>query len=203
MLPAICSIFMTPRSWRSLSNADKLEFTGDATAIAENVAENASTWGAVFSASQNGVLVYQAGGHTVQGELRWYDRQGRNLGALGTGNYYGPRLSADGVRLAVDFGDPNRDVWIFDLRRGLKTRLSFGAVDAAPVWSPDGSRIATYTSSRPDSRDEQRRSSAAYHAGAELDCGVKEKMKFATGDICRSRLTDFPRIMEGKHMSGD
>lgn len=105
-------------------NADKLEFTGDATAIAENVAENASTWGAVFSASQNGVLVYQAGGHTVQGELRWYDRQGRNLGALGSGNYYGPRLSADGVRLAVDFGDPNRDVWIFDLRRGLKTRLS-------------------------------------------------------------------------------
>jgi serine/threonine protein kinase/Tol biopolymer transport system component len=123
-------------------NADKLEFTGDATAIAENVAENASTWGAVFNASQNGVLVYQAGGHTVQGELRWYDRQGRNLGAVGSGNYYGPRLSADGVRLAVDFGDPNRDVWIFDLRRGLKTRLSFGAVDAAPVWSPDGSRVA-------------------------------------------------------------
>ena len=123
-------------------NADKLEFTGDATVIAENVAENASTWGAVFSASQNGVLVYQAGGHTVQGELRWYDRQGKNLGALGSGNNYGPRLSPDDARLAVDFGDPNRDIWIFDLRRGVKTRFSFGAVDAAAVWSRDGSRIA-------------------------------------------------------------
>jgi len=123
-------------------NADKLEFTGDATTIAENVAENSSTWGAVFSASQNGVIAYQAAGHTVQGELRWYDRQGRNLGPLATGNNYGPRLSPDGARLAFDFGDPNRDVWIFDLRRGVKTRFSFGAVDAAPLWSPDGSRIA-------------------------------------------------------------
>ena len=123
-------------------NADKLEFTGGATAIAENVAENASTWGAVFSASQNGVLAYQAGGHTVQGELRWYDRQGKNLGALGSGNNYGPRLSPDAARLAVDFGDPNRDIWIYDLRRGVKTRFSFGAVDAAAVWSRDGSRIA-------------------------------------------------------------
>jgi len=123
-------------------NPDELEFTGDATGIAENVAENASTWGAVFSVSQNGVLAYQGGGHTDHGELRWYDRQGRNLGALGSGNYYGPRLSPDGTRLAVDFGDPNRDVWTFDLRRGVKTRLTFGVVDAAPVWSPDGSRIA-------------------------------------------------------------
>jgi serine/threonine protein kinase len=123
-------------------NADKLEFTGDATAIAENVVEDVSTWGAVFSFSQNGVLTYQAGGRTAQSELRWYDRQGRNLSALGSGIYYGPRLSPDGTRLAVDFGDPDRNVWTFDLRRGVKTRLSFGAIDAAPVWSPDGSRIA-------------------------------------------------------------
>ena len=121
---------------------DKLKFTGDAIPIAENVTEGVSTWGAVFSASQNGVLAYQAGGHRAQSELRWYDRQGRNLGALGSGIYYGPRLSPDGTRLAVDFGDPNRDVWIFDLRRGVKTRLTFGAIDSAPVWSPDGSRIA-------------------------------------------------------------
>jgi Tol biopolymer transport system component len=123
-------------------NTDKLDFTGTATPIAENVTEVASTWGAVFSASQNGVLTYQAGGQTPQRELRWYDRQGKNLGTLGSGFYYGPRLSPDGAHLAVDFGDPNRDIWTVDLRRGVKTRLSFGPVDAAPVWSPDGSRIA-------------------------------------------------------------
>jgi serine/threonine protein kinase len=123
-------------------NPDKLEFTGDASPIAENVAEVASTWGAVFSTSQNGVLAYQTGAYAAQRELRLYDRQGKNLAALGSGMFYGPRLSPDGARLAVDFGDPNRDIWIFDLRRPVKTRLSFGDADAAPVWSPDGSRIA-------------------------------------------------------------
>lgn len=121
---------------------DKLAFTGDAIAIAEKVTNIASTWGAVFSASQNGVLVYQAGEHVVQSELRWYDRQGNNLGMLESGIYYGPRLAPGGTSLAVDFGDPNRHVWIFDLRRGVKTRLTFGETDFAPVWSPDGSRIA-------------------------------------------------------------
>ena len=121
---------------------DKLRFTGDAAAIAENVTESVGTWGAVFSAAQNGVLAYQAGGQRALSELRWYDRQGKSLGALGSGTYYGPRLSPDGTRLAADFGDPNREVWIFDLRRGVKTRLTFGATDTAPVWSPDGTRIA-------------------------------------------------------------
>lgn len=121
---------------------DKLEFSGDPAAIAENVTLSISTWGAGFSASQNGVLAFQAGGHLAPSELRWYDRQGRNLGALGSGLYNGPRLSPDGARLAADFGDPNREVWIFDLRRAVKTRLTFGTIDAAPVWSPDGTRIA-------------------------------------------------------------
>jgi Tol biopolymer transport system component len=121
---------------------DKLDFTGDAMTIAENVSESVGTWGAIFSASQNGVLAYAAG-NLAGSELRLYDRQGRNLGALGTGTYYGPRLSPDGTHLAVDFGDPNREIWVFDLRRGVKTRLTFGGgIDAAPVWSPDGSRIA-------------------------------------------------------------
>jgi eukaryotic-like serine/threonine-protein kinase len=124
-------------------DAGNLDFTGDAMAIAENVTETVGTWGAIFSASQNGVLAYSAGSLAAN-ELRWYDRQGRNLSALGSGTYYGPRLSPDGERLAVDFGDPNREIWVIDLRRGVKTRLTFGGgdVDAAPVWSPDGTRIA-------------------------------------------------------------
>lgn len=121
---------------------DKLEFTGDAVAVAEKVTCITSTWGAIFSASQNGVLVYQAGEHSNQSELRWYDRKGRNLSVLESGISYGPRLSPDGTSLAVDFGDPDRHIWIFDLHRGVKSRLTFKVSDFAPVWSPDGSRIA-------------------------------------------------------------
>jgi len=123
-------------------DVNRLEFSGEAVPIAENVTENASTWGGVFSASGNGVLAY-AVGNLAGNDLRWFDRQGKILDSLGTGFYYGPRLSPDGTRLAIDFGDPNRQIWIFDLRRGIKTRLTFdGGVDAAPVWSPDGSRVA-------------------------------------------------------------
>jgi hypothetical protein len=125
---------------------DKLEFTGEAIAVAENVLESVSTWGAVFSASQNGVLAYQTGSKLAQeSELRWYDRGGKRLGTLGSGIFYGPRVSPDGARLAVDFGDPSRNVWIFDIRRTVKTRLTFGATEGAPVWSPEGSRIAFST----------------------------------------------------------
>ena len=120
---------------------DKLDFTGEAVPVAENVTAAPGTWGAIFTASRNGVLAYAAG-NLAGNELRWYDRQGRNLNALGTGTYYSPRLSPDGTRLAVDFGDPDREIWVFDLRRGVKTRLTFTGTDAAPVWSPDGTRIA-------------------------------------------------------------
>jgi serine/threonine protein kinase/Tol biopolymer transport system component len=119
----------------------KLEFTGDAVSVAEDVTEDVSVWGGVFSVSQNGVLAYQAG-RLAQSELRWYDRQGKILGVIGSGTNNAPRLSRDGTRLAVDFGDPNREVWIIDLRRGVRTRLTFGAIDGSPVWSPDGTRIA-------------------------------------------------------------
>jgi len=120
---------------------DKLDFTGEAVPVAESVTAAPGTWGAIFTASRNGVLAYAAG-NLAGNELRWYDRQGRNLNALGTGTYYSPRLSPDGTRLAVDFGDPDREIWVFDLRRGVKTRLTFTGSDAAPVWSPDGTRIA-------------------------------------------------------------
>jgi Tol biopolymer transport system component len=65
-------------------------------------------------------------------------------------------LSPDQTRLAVGIRDPEtdtRDIWIFDLRRGGKTRLTFDeGDDFNPVWSPDGTRIA-YSSKRKGNRD--------------------------------------------------
>jgi len=36
------------------------------------------------------------------------------------------RLSPDGKRLAMSMGDPQADIWVFDLTRGSRTRLTFG-----------------------------------------------------------------------------
>jgi Tol biopolymer transport system component len=39
-------------------------------------------------------------------------------------------------------GKTNVDVWVYDLERGVGTRLTFDeAADVAPFWSPDGKRV--------------------------------------------------------------
>ena len=100
-----------------------------------------------ITVSENGVLAYQAGGPLGAGsQLTWFDRAGRQLGAVGPpASYFNPKLSPDGKRAAVENTDPqtgNRDIWLVELQRDLFTRFTFDpAQEVYPVWSPDGSRI--------------------------------------------------------------
>ena len=61
--------------------------------------------------------------------------------------YVNPRISPDGKKIAVDLldaGARKRDVWLYDLTRGTRTRVTGGgsiAINGDVVWSPDGSRI--------------------------------------------------------------
>jgi Tol biopolymer transport system component len=54
-------------------------------------------------------------------------------------------LSPDGTRFAFDVVDPasaNQDIWVLDLVRDVRTRLTFdAAAESNPVWSPDGREI--------------------------------------------------------------
>ena len=51
-------------------------------------------------------------------------------------------------------GDPNNDAWVYELDRGVQTRLTTNAgAQIAPVWSPDGSQIAFIQGLR-EGRDE-------------------------------------------------
>jgi len=58
-------------------------------------------------------------------------------------NYFDPRLSPDGTRVAVAIDDGgNMDVWVWNLERSTLTRLTFSEdADRYPLWSPDGEDI--------------------------------------------------------------
>ncbi|MEE9292914.1 MAG: hypothetical protein V3U83_08315, partial [Acidobacteriota bacterium] len=96
-----------------------------------------------FSASENGVLVYQSaiGGAGLSQIVR-VDREGRPIDELvEPGEFYCPRLSHDGRWLMVTTGDPG-NLWSHDLTRNVVTRFTFGAsMDYASIWSPDDTQI--------------------------------------------------------------
>ncbi len=68
-----------------------------------------------------------------------------------TGVYNYIRFSPDGQRLALEILEgENRDVWVYEWGRDTLSRLTFDpSVDRAPVWTPDGRRIA-FSSTRAD-----------------------------------------------------
>ncbi|MBC8647848.1 MAG: serine/threonine-protein kinase [Thermoanaerobaculia bacterium] len=127
-------------------DAVRLRLTGEPFPVASDV-DYVPVWGSAgFSASANGVLAYQSGGRAVR-QLVWFDRGGKALGVLGEpGEYRGdPRISPDGKRVATARDDPrtrSADIWLFDVARGVGSRLNFEASwEDFPIWSPDGSQI--------------------------------------------------------------
>src|SRR5207237_701341 len=58
--------------------------------------------------------------------------------------YAAPRLSPDGRRIAVEVDEPdlvNADVWLYDIARHSRTRLTFDQAARRPIWTPDGRHI--------------------------------------------------------------
>ena len=131
-----------------------LELTGESFPIVENVQDDPGFFSAVFSVSDQGTLAYQtASGSSGLSELTWVDRSGKKLDVLGDpADYFEPRISPDGRRVAIAIEDPG-DIWIYDLARRVRTRLTFsGSDDFAPTWSPDSTRVA-FSSQRTGSGD--------------------------------------------------
>ena len=140
-----------------------LRFTEEAFPVAENVSFFPSFASAVFTASDTGLIAYQAGSGGGLTQLTWLDRAGKPVGTVGVpGLFASPRLAHDGRRLAVGTEDSQglADVWIFDLERNTPTRFTFDPnADLSPVWSPDDSRVV-FSASRKNPADLYQKNSA-------------------------------------------
>ncbi len=125
----------------------RLETTGLATAVVENVVASPDRGTAQFSISDNGTLVYVAGSAVDRNvSIYWMDAEGNFTALRETpGDYHNLSLSPDGKRLAMDIREPKRtDIWIYDLERDTLSRLTFAAdgnTNTRPVWTPNGERI--------------------------------------------------------------
>jgi Tol biopolymer transport system component len=123
-----------------------LTLSGEPRVIAEDVLENDSNHHFEFSASPNGRLIYRSGNPDSQ--LIWLDRAGKPLGTIGAPRRIGfvLRISPDQQHVIAELNDADGrsdDVWIFDATRSVVSRFTFDpAADRAPVWSPDGAKVA-------------------------------------------------------------
>jgi eukaryotic-like serine/threonine-protein kinase len=124
-------------------DVDRLTVGQEPVRVSDDVNFDVGVWRGGFTASDNGVLAYQLAQAGVGGQLTWFDSSGRRLSTLGEkSEAYSPQLSPDGRRALVILGDPNNDIWVYELDRGVRTRLTTAAqVTVSPLWSPDGSEI--------------------------------------------------------------
>ena len=108
------------------------------------------------SIAADGTLVYLGTTGGLE-QLIWRDRKGVKLGAVGQPQtrVRAPRLSPDDSRIAAQGWDdpPQLDIWIHDVTRGSKTRLtSHPASEQRAAWTPQGNMI-TFTSERDGNAD--------------------------------------------------
>ena len=94
-----------------------------------------------FAVSRTGTLAFNPE-DPAKRTLVWVDRDGRETplvtGQSEQGQYDFPRISPDGSRVVFE---DTRQLWVMDLDRGTRTRLTSKAMNSSPVWAPDGESI--------------------------------------------------------------
>jgi hypothetical protein len=153
----------------------RLDLSGSPWRVIGNVQQ--LPYGASTYAVTSSVLAYVTdSGDSGQfnGQFTWFDRSGKVIGELGPVAGLGdPAISPDGSQVAYDQADgANRDIWVLEIKSRKSTRITFDPeVDHAPVWSPDGNRIAFESHRTPP---------GLYVAGSHG--GTAESMVLAGGD---------------------
>jgi len=120
-------------------DGERLALTGRASVVARDVSPPLLGADNVISVAGD-LLAFQHG--VRKQNLAWFDRAGQNVGTLPLPTtLFNPRISPDQSRLvATSAVTNNPGLWLAHLTRAEVARLEPDAI--APLWSPDGSRIA-------------------------------------------------------------
>ncbi len=130
--------------WALPFSVETLTRTGEPFIVAPN--------GRVSSVASDQTLVYLEGAASSRRQrLVWVNRRGEETGKIGDegSRLRFPALSPDGSHVAVTDGVLDGVLWVWNVERGVRTRLTRitgsraeGQFQWAPIWSPDGTRIA-------------------------------------------------------------
>ena len=122
----------------------KLEITGPAVPVLQNVLITGPV--PMLAWSRAGAMMYRRGTGSTEMQLMRVTRQGiaTPVDSGWSAAINSVALSPDGRRLAMGAGPGSGalSIWVKQLDRGPFTRLTFGAQDRRPTWSPDGRTIA-------------------------------------------------------------
>ena len=128
-----------------------LKVLGTPVPVQEDVAWVATDGLGAFAVASNGTLAYLKGSEwNVERRVVWADRTGRERPALPrSGAFAEPRLSPNGRWIVVTVTEPRRELWLFEVGRGVLTPLS-RTENAAfnAIWTPD-SRSVVYAHEDP------------------------------------------------------
>ena len=128
--------------WVVAFDLNRLELRGEPVRVSETL--HVDMWSAAnYAVSRTGALAYVPARAQARSFV-WVDRTGHEtpIDALPPGAYDTIGLSPDGERVVFASLDQEFDIWVWDLARESKTRLTFGpSFDYLPRWTPDGQRI--------------------------------------------------------------
>ena len=118
---------------------ERLELTGVPVPVLDGI-RSEEFGGAQYTFSDDGTLVYAPGGAVGEGTLVWVDRQGNEEALPFPPDFFAAfRLSSQSDRLAIGALNTTWDLWLYDLNRGMRSRLTRNG--RSPAWSPDGAEI--------------------------------------------------------------
>jgi serine/threonine-protein kinase len=131
--------------WAVPFDLSRLEVVGTPVTVLDDVAMT-NTGVVDLSVALDGTVTY-ATGRTIDADARllvWVDRQGREEPVAAPVRPYGyPRISPDGRRVAIEL---DNQIWVYDLVRTTLTRSTLeGSINSNPTWTPDGQRIAFFS----------------------------------------------------------